>query len=187
MNAAELTANIAPTPAAYLKAARAIEAAAGGELRPVRVAVLSTFTAEFLRPYLTVAGASRGLRIQGWFAPWGQIEQQALDPSSELYAQQPEVIVILARLEELLPTVTGRFLAATEAAKRSAEDELRARLAALIRGIRGQTNCPVFVSNFLPPQRLAAGEADPALEHSETTWIGRCNACLLYTSPSPRD
>lgn len=178
MNSAELIANLSPTPAAYLKAARALEGMAEHALRPVRVAVLSTFTAEFLRPYLTVAGASRGLRIQSWFAPWGQIEQQVLDPSSELYAQQPHVIFALARIEELLPSVAGRFLAATEAEQNEAIEEVRLRFDALLQSARAHTNCPVFFSNFLPPQRPAAGLADVGLEHSESAWVGRCNAVL---------
>ncbi|RYD79274.1 MAG: HAD-IIIC family phosphatase, partial [Verrucomicrobiaceae bacterium] len=178
MNLVELTSNLTPTPAAYLKAARAINATPGDELRPVKVGLLSTFTAEFLRPYLTVTGAQRGFHLQSWFAPWGQLEQQVAAGGSELYAQQPEVIVILTRLEELLPSVSGRFLLEGESERRAGIDEVRIRLMRLVAALRTNTACLVFLSNFLPPHRPAAGLADAALTYSEATWAADCNAAV---------
>ncbi len=138
---------LAPTPAAYLKAARAIDASQVEGLRPLRIAVLATFTAEFLRPYLTVEGAARGFAFTTWFGPWGQLEEQALDDASELYAQQPDAVVILARMEDLAP-------AAVE------------RLGGVIAGLRRRTSEPLFVANFVEPLHRAAGLAGTAIEHS---------------------
>ena len=138
---------LVPTPAAYLKAARTIDAGEVEGLRPLRIAVLATFTAEFLRPYLTVEGAARGFAFTTWFGPWGQIEEQVLDAASALYAGQPDAVVILARLEDLAP-------AAAE------------RLGGAIAGLRERTSKPVFVANFVEPLHRAAGLAGDAVEQS---------------------
>jgi FkbH-like protein len=136
MTAAELFADFDATPAAYLKAARAVDAIPG--LRPMRVAVLATFTAEFLGPYLRVEGARRGFAFTPWFAPWGQLEEQILDAAGALYAERPDVVVIFA------PAIDP------------------ARLAALLAGLRARTACPVFVANVPPawpsPDGLLAPE-----------------------------
>ena len=104
----------APTPAAYLKAARELAASENTGLRKVRMAVLSTFTVEMLAPYLAVEGARRGTEIECWFAPWGQLEQPVLEAGGALYAHQPEVVVILARIEELAPDLLRRVLIPAE-------------------------------------------------------------------------
>src|SRR5688572_4359669 len=124
MTIPELFADFTPTPAAYLKAARALDAVA--DLRRLRVAVLASFTAEFLAPYLRVEGARRGFAITPWFAPWGQLEEQALDAASALFAEKPGVIVIFA------PEVDDT------------------RLAALLAGLRMHAACPIFVANTVP-------------------------------------
>ena len=82
MTVTELAASLNPSPASYLKAARAIAAGEIAGLRPLRVGVLSTFTAQFLGPYMQVEGALRGFALEPWFAPWGQLEEQALDEHS---------------------------------------------------------------------------------------------------------
>ena len=54
----EVLRELKPTPSAYLKGARRIEADGFEGLKPVNVAILSTFTAELLRPYLVVESAA---------------------------------------------------------------------------------------------------------------------------------
>src|SRR5262245_4682155 len=59
--------NLAPTPAAYLQAARRVQVGEISGLRELRVAVLSTVSAQMLQPFLIVEGARRGLRLTPWF------------------------------------------------------------------------------------------------------------------------
>ena len=101
--AGSIAETLAPTPAAYLQAARRVQAGEIPCLRELRVAVLSTVSAQMLQPFLVVEGARRGLRLALWFAPFGQLEQQALDAGSLLYAGGPEAVVVFVRLEELAP------------------------------------------------------------------------------------
>src|SRR5437016_1711915 len=64
-------------PADYRRLARA--ACGAGELpgtMPLRLAVLSSFTAEFLEPYLVVEGLRRGFIESVHFGAFGQFEQE---------------------------------------------------------------------------------------------------------------
>ena len=170
-----------PTPAAYLKAARRIEADRFEGLTAVRIVFLSTFTMDLLRPYVMVEAAARGMRAEPFFAPFGQLEQQILDPSSFLYANAPGVIVLAARLEDVAPVLTDRFLSLSPGAVEAEIGKVEARLGALIEGIRKFTPATVLVFNFAPPEALAAGAADPSLAPSQASCIQRANDRLAAT------
>ena len=48
------------------------------------------------------AGVMRGLDLQTWEADYNQIERQALDSASELYAFGPEIVVVFQATHRLL-------------------------------------------------------------------------------------
>ncbi|HEY3900169.1 MAG TPA: HAD-IIIC family phosphatase [Chthoniobacter sp.] len=167
---------VSATPASYLKAARRVQAGDIPDLRELRVAVLSTVSAQLLQPYLIVEGARRGLRIHPWFAPFGQLEEQALDGSSGLYAGKPEVVLVLARLEELAPALCEQSHAGPEpsALMESVIDRLRA----LLRALRERSTAALGIANFSPPARPLAGLGDAMLPLSQATLVQQANAAL---------
>jgi FkbH-like protein len=174
----EILGKLTPAPASYLTAARALEAAELPELKPVSLAVLSTFTCEPLKPYLLVEGAARGLRIRPAFAPFGQLEQQVLDPASALYACAPDVVLVAARLEDMGSALAAGFGAL---GKDEAEAEIAAvaaRLESLLAGLRRHSSADALVFNFAPPAWLEAGLADPSLESSQTAAVARLNEAV---------
>ena len=73
----------------------------------VRVALLSTFTAEPLVPYLGTELAGAGIGPDLWVAPFNQIERQCLETDSDTARFAPHVAVCVPRLEELW---SGRHL-----------------------------------------------------------------------------
>ena len=178
MTLAELSASINPSPASYLKAARLVAAGEIADLHALRVAVLSTFTAQFLAPYLQVEGALRAFAIEPWFAPWGQLEEQALDDHSELHAQKWDAIVVLGRLEELDPVLAERSLAMSDSEKLDRVAALEARFEALIGGLRQRAKCPVFVANCPPAVHPPEGLAAASLPHSQAALIEMFNHAL---------
>jgi FkbH-like protein len=169
-------------PASYLAAARRL--AALGEhgarpgLQPVRVFVLASFTFELVLPYLAVEGARRGLDLAAGVGAYGQLEQQALDPASALYASGAEIVVLAARVEDAAPELADGFVALAPAAVDAAIDAYVARLAGVCRAIRERSPARVLVWNQPPLRRLAAGLADPALEPSQQGAIGELNRRL---------
>ena len=98
------------SPAAYLRTARGLAALPNRGHSTVRVTLLSTFTSEVLVPYLRVEGARRGLDLEAEAAPFGQLEQQALDANSAMYAGSSELIVLAWRLEDVSRSLVYDYL-----------------------------------------------------------------------------
>lgn len=167
--ASAITENLAPTPAAYLQAARRVQAGEVPGLRSLRLAVLSTVSAQLLQPFLVVEGARRGLQIAPWFAPFGQLEVPVLEASGALYAQDPQAVVILARLEELAPEFCERTVSL---------DNVIGRLRDLLRNLRERTSAALFVANFAQPERPLFGVGDAMQESSQASSIEKANAAL---------
>jgi FkbH-like protein len=132
-------------PAEYLQAARAIEAA-GGDARTL--AVISTFTAELLRPYIIVESQRLGCLVRPWFGPFGQLEQLVLDDASPLWQQAPDVVWIAARLQDVDRHLVHEAPAIGPAATRQRLDAIRGRLVGLARAARDKHRASILVSNL---------------------------------------
>lgn len=123
------------TPAAYMALAREIESRPFSGLKVLKTAVLSTFTADLLKPYLIAEGARRGLKLDLYFAPFNQLEQQILNEQSGLYHFNPDVVILAARQEDLIS---------------QGEDPRFGllRLKSLVAQARRQTHAGIFAFNF---------------------------------------
>jgi len=62
-------------------------------LRTVRLAILSSSTADHLVPGLRVAALRRGLRLEVYVCAFGQHQQELMNSASGLHAFRPEVVV----------------------------------------------------------------------------------------------
>lgn len=83
-----------------------------GRKPALKVAVLATFTADPLAPYLGVPLEDAHLPAEVWVGPYHQILQECLNPQSATARYHPDVLVVWARLDELwsglpLPLVDG--------------------------------------------------------------------------------
>jgi len=141
--------NVPGKPAEYLKAAREIEAAQDARSTPVpKLAVLASFTADFLRPYLIVESEALGAPLRPWFAPFNTFEQLLLDPSSELAALAPDVTWISIRIEDADPSL---FEDAAELGPAGVAQRLGAlvgRLVNLAEAARARGKGSILVSNL---------------------------------------
>jgi FkbH-like protein len=61
---------------------------------PIKVAILGDSATQFLKISIEAFGLEEGLNLQIWEADYNQIERQILDPSSELYAFEPQYSII---------------------------------------------------------------------------------------------
>lgn len=165
------------SPAAYLEISRELERAGPEDLglREIRLSLLATFTIDVLLPYLTVEGARRGLAVRGSIAPFGQLEQQLLEPDSPVYRSGPQVIVLAARVEEVTPALVHDFLRLSPAEVEREVEQFAERLGTLVHAVRAHSGAQVLVWNQAPPTHLAAGLADAGLAPSQTSTIAEIN------------
>ncbi|MBN8418591.1 MAG: HAD family hydrolase [Verrucomicrobia bacterium] len=158
---AKLFATFDGSTAAYQSLSRTLDAATA-EWPELRVAVLSTCTAEVLQPFLVVEGARRGLRLKPWFGPFGQIEQQVLDPRSALFAFKPDIVWVFARLEDWAERELLQFAALEDAARAELRDSIIKRITAVTEAARRNTSASLLWCNFAPP-RLPGVMSAPGL------------------------
>ena len=84
---------------------RRLPEAATAMLRPRKLAILSSATVDHIVPALAVAGLRRGLRLDTFVAPYGQLAQQLFDGGSSLAAFQPDVVLISLSARDFLSSL----------------------------------------------------------------------------------
>ncbi len=120
-----------------------------------RVAVLATFTANPVVPYLGLALEQIGLSAEIWLAPYNQVMQQCLDDASETAHFKPTILLCWARLEELW---SGRPLPLSESMAVFVDEALDLAGACLDAARRWQATL-VFVLPAIPEERpLGVGD-----------------------------
>ena len=116
----------------------------------VRVAVAATFTAEPIEPFLQFWLNELGTSGRVEFAPYNQIFQELLDPTSLLATNRSGVNLVLVRLEDWARFKPGGW---DEATIEKAADELGESL----RGFAGRNDTPTVVC-VTPPSPTTAGD-----------------------------
>lgn len=91
----------------YLRHLRAVEEGAAG--KPLRVAVLRSYTVEAIEPVLKLRLLLEGYKAEFFFGDYNQYVQEILDPASALYAFRPDVVLLMVRIEELMPDFVDEF------------------------------------------------------------------------------
>src|SRR4051812_43981696 len=70
--------------------------------RPLRLAVVHTYTSELLDPWFALESALQGLDLQTYHAPYGTTIQEA-QAGSALLEHKPDLTLLLLRREDLHP------------------------------------------------------------------------------------
>jgi len=145
---------------------------------PVRVGVVASFTFEPLVPALRLQGLRHGLALDVYCGPFGQIEQELLNPDSGLAAARPDVVLVAARLQDVCPPLHDAFngLSAEEAS--AITDAWLARLRAAVEAFRARSQAHLLIQGFEQPGWRALGLADAAASPSQAATIEQANAAL---------
>ena len=151
-------------------------------LKPLRVALLSSFSIEFVHDALIAFGFANGLQIDIYQPGFGQIRQEILDPASGLYAFSADVAILAVEGEDWLPEIYNDFLDANDG-QGSGPDAALQRfgqdMAALLQAFRAASSCPVLLHNLAAPRVRRAGIADARLPSGQAQRVAKANAALF--------
>ena len=169
----------ASTQAEYHRVARALaELPEEASLVPLRLAILSTASLGFLKPFLKVEGLRQGYRVECHIGGFGQFETELADPQAPLYQFQPDVLLLALQPEEMTPDLRDRFVADGGERFRGSMEDASSRLVGCARRFRAESGRLVLVANHpvLDPGPLGPFDAaDPAgYVHS----VGAANEAL---------
>lgn len=148
------------------------------EFQRLKLALLGSHTTEFLNPCLVVEAARHHIALEIWNGPYGQIEQQALDPTSGLFQAAPDAVLILPELEDLAPDLAWRHLALSSDEQQSLAGRWAGRMQAVMEAIRTRSNMRILLGNLPPPAWNSVGPAGAMLESSPADLLNHLNQNL---------
>jgi FkbH-like protein len=149
----------------------------GAPANALRVAVLSTFTAAFLEPFLRVELARLGLPPELFVGGYGEMESLVLDPSSRLHRFAPDVVVLAIRPEDMAPDAIYRVSTTTGEEYEGQLSAWLERLAGLLSPNGVRPRWLSLVANASVPEPVL-GIGDAALAESRTALTAAANSRL---------
>ena len=149
-------------------------------LKPYKVALISSFSIEFIHDSLIAYGFVNGLRVEIYQPGFGMINQAMLDPKSDLYAFAPDVTILAIEGEDWLPEVYTSFMDADASAidLDAVVARFRQQLAALVTSFRAATTSPLLVHNLPQPRLRRAGIADQRLPNGQAKLVAELNHAI---------
>lgn len=162
----------------YHRLARTLSTSGSGTGTPLRIGILSSFTAAFLQPFLIVEAARREYAAATYFGAFGQLEQEVVDGSSGLWEFAPDALVIAMRPEDIDVEAVERYHATAGQRFASLAESLLERLATSLRAARSRMTGPILVANIATPAFLPLGPFDASNATSLTHAINELNRRL---------
>ena len=94
----------------YLRHLKSVEEACAAG-KPLRVALLRSYTAEPFEPILKLRLLLDGFRPSIWIGGYNQYVQEILDVGSSLHQFRPDLVLMMIRIEEVMPDFIDEFAA----------------------------------------------------------------------------
>ena len=162
-------------PKDYSRAANLIQRGAFEGLDRLNIAILSSYTSEVIKPFLTVELGKRGFSSEFYFGPFNQFEQEILVRCSRLYSFNPDIFFLDCRLEEIHPGIFDRFCTLSEKYLQQILISVEERVQQLLDGVRCYSDKPILLANFAYPEQLAFGLGDPGLDVPQASFVQQAN------------
>lgn len=161
----------------YLRQMDAVEETCR-DAKPLRIAMLRSYTAEGMEPVLRMRLYLEGFRPEFYWSGYNQYVQDVLDPSSPLYSFRPDIVLLLVRLEELLPKFVEEFNGSScmewDALLQAKADELRN----LAKIIEVKLSASVIIQNACLPTDVYWGIYDAQDPQGQTYLVAKFNRAL---------
>jgi FkbH-like protein len=114
------------------------------------IAFVSSYTVDPLADYVQVFSAQNGLAVNSYIAPYGQFNQELLNPQSELYRFSPQIVFLLIEVESLLANNN----AVDEQARASLLSQLQGLVDAFLSHSKGILVLHTFPAGLLWPMHI---------------------------------
>lgn len=143
-----------------------------------KIAFLRSFTLEPVVPLLRAGAMLSGIRLSVQVSDFNTYSQQILDPDSELYQFDPELVVLAVQTRDLVPDLWYRYPDLSPSAAIEISEAAKANLASLIQFFRDHHRAHLIVHNLETPSFAAAGILDAQTEDCQTEAIRKINRAL---------
>jgi FkbH-like protein len=131
----------------YLRHMKEVEEELTGG-KPLRVAILRSYTLEQIEPVLRLRLLLDGFEPEFWIGGYNQYHQEILDPGSGLHSFEPDVVLMMVRLEEVLPEFLEGYPSQTPEEWRTRIAQSAGELASLARQAATELSAQVILQNM---------------------------------------
>jgi FkbH-like protein len=143
-------------------------------LQPFRLGLISNGTLDLLTPMLVASAARHGFALVCLQAEYGQMTQQAFDPSSRVNVNKPDAI-LLAIDHRGLPL---RFVTGDADIERADVEAALAQITSMRNSIRAYTGAVCLVQTLPPPPETLFGSFDHLVPGTPRHLIARLNDAI---------
>jgi FkbH-like protein len=143
-------------------------------MAPFRVALLSSFSIEFVHDALIAYGFINRLAVTVYNCGFGAFRQEMLDPGSGLYRSDPHLAVLAVEGQDWLPTVYGgdsALLLDAAGVEQGFSDEV----SVLLTRFRANSSAPLLIHNLAPPNPTRLGILDTKYPNGQSRLVGKLN------------
>ncbi|MGB3223695.1 MAG: HAD-IIIC family phosphatase [Desulforhopalus sp.] len=153
----------------------------------VKVAVLGSFTLDFIAEGLKLAFASLGFKADIYIAPYGQFYQEVLNPESELFKFSPDIIFLAVNPEDLVSIKKGDFEFSIINNGQQIKEDVLSRVSGWLNALSSKIQCRTIISNFITNSSSSLGIAVNSQSYCQKFFLSDLNkelATLCQTFPS---
>ena len=144
-------------------------------LRPFKVALLSSFSIDFVRDALVAEGLANGLRLEVYCGPFGSFRQEIHDPASGLYRFAAQAVVLAVEADAWVPAGSAASQSVSQEAQ-TLLTQFRERSSATV--LCHNLSLPRWPAPVAPGVRLALQDdaAQIASSNESLRQLARANA-----------
>lgn len=158
--------------AAWLSNLDAARAAAVG-LQPLRVFIARSVTVEPWLPHLAAFSAQAGFWLDWAVGGYGSFIDELMNPSGALARYEPDLVLLVADLEDLGGNLAGVCARGEESQVRQEVERIASGIESLLVGLRRYSRARLLVQGFLVPNRPALGDVADANVAAGEAWAVR--------------
>ena len=148
-------------------------------LKSLKVALLSSFSSEFLHAPLIAYGLANGLSIEIYQAGFGQFQQEILNPESGLYAFGPDVVILSVEGKDWAPAIYRGYVSNLEIGFGDELSRLRDEITRLVNSFRARFSSSLLVHNFAAPIWPQMGILDWRVAEGQNGIVQKINDVLI--------
>jgi len=156
-------------------------------LRPYTIALLSSFSIEFLHDALIAMGIAHGLAITIQQSGFNTFRQDLLDGESSLYKAKPDLVVLAVEGEAWTVAPYGAFFDAAERDIEAVALTVRTELASLCKAFRSRCAAPLLIHNLAMPAWRKLGIGDAREAAGQTALVLRVNEAIASCAGEATD
>ncbi len=158
----------------------------------VKIAVLGSFTLDFIADYLKLFFATTGFSVDHYIAPYGQFYQEVLNPESDLYKFKPDIIFLAINPQDLVSIRKEEFEYSAINNGQAIKDDILLKLRGWLNALVANISCRVIISNFIANHSSSLGLAINSEGYSQKFLLSELNKemailCQSYPATSILD